>query len=65
MLLPAKAKLSVYFCTLTMSSDVTTWDSSCKHDSPLAAPSVLRDLKDINPINPINPNPFHPCSELN
>ena len=25
------------------SSDVTTRDSPCKHDSPLAAPSVLRD----------------------
>ena len=27
------------------SSDVTTRDSPCKHDSPLAAPSVLWDIK--------------------
>ena len=43
---PAKNKahaLSVYFCNLTSSSDVTIRDSLCKHGSPLTAPSVLRD----------------------
>ena len=33
----------LYFLYLTLSSDVTTWDSPCEHDSPLAAPSGLWD----------------------
>ena len=36
-------KSIIHFLYLTLSSDVTTWDSPCEHDSPLAAPSGLWD----------------------